>query len=91
VIDDGPGIDPAQRERVFERFHRTDQARARVSGGAGLGLPIVRAIADAHGGTVAILHRREHGAAVRIELPGLTPRPPAPAAGAPDLGRVSPV
>jgi two-component system OmpR family sensor kinase len=91
VIDDGPGIDPAQRERVFERFHRTDVGRARVSGGAGLGLPIVRAIAEAHGGTVAILHRREHGAAVRIELPGFVPRSPAPVTNAPGLGRVSPV
>lgn len=91
VIDDGPGIDPAERDRVFERFHRTDPARARVSGGAGLGLPIVRAIVEAHGGTATILHHREHGAAVRIELPGFVPRSPAPVADAPGLGRVSPV
>jgi signal transduction histidine kinase len=89
VIDDGPGIPPAERERVFERFHRTDPARARVSGGAGLGLPIARAIAEAHGGTVVILHRREHGAAVRVELPGFTARSPAPVADAPGLGRLS--
>ena len=52
VTDDGPGIEPDQRERIFERFHRTDQARDRAHGGAGLGLAIVRAIADAHSGRV---------------------------------------
>ena len=51
-IDDGPGIPPAERERMFERFHRIDPARGRASGGAGLGLAIVRAIAEAHGGRV---------------------------------------
>jgi signal transduction histidine kinase len=54
VEDDGPGIAPDQRERVFERFHRTDAARDRASGGTGLGLAIVRAIAEAHGGRVAV-------------------------------------
>jgi signal transduction histidine kinase len=52
VIDDGPGIPADERERVFERFHRTDPARSRQAGGAGLGLAIVRAIAEAHGGQV---------------------------------------
>ena len=47
-----PGNPPDQRERVFDRFHRTDAARDRASGGTGLGLAIVRAIAEAHGGTV---------------------------------------
>ena len=45
VEDDGPGIPADQRERVFDRFHRTDAARDRASGGTGLGLAIVRAIA----------------------------------------------
>jgi signal transduction histidine kinase len=71
VLDDGPGIDPEQRERIFERFHRTDESRARVSGGTGLGLPIVRAIADAHGGTAAVLPHHGGGAAVRLAVPGL--------------------
>ena len=53
VEDDGPGISPEQRERVFDRFHRTDAARDRASGGTGLGLAIVRAIAEAHGGRVS--------------------------------------
>ncbi len=52
VIDNGPGIPSSERQRVFERFHRTDSGRARIAGGAGLGLAIVQAIAEAHGGHV---------------------------------------
>lgn len=74
VEDDGPGIPPDQRERVFERFHRTDTARDRASGGAGLGLAIVRAIAHAHGGGVAAGASPEGGARVSFELPGFTRR-----------------
>jgi signal transduction histidine kinase len=73
VEDDGPGIPPDQRERVFHRFHRTDVARDRASGGAGLGLAIVRAIADAHGGLVSAGASPEEGARVELELPGFTP------------------
>lgn len=51
VADDGPGVDPAYRGRLFERFFRADPARA-TSGGAGLGLAIVKGIAEAHGGAV---------------------------------------
>ncbi|RZS45109.1 signal transduction histidine kinase [Herbihabitans rhizosphaerae] len=54
VADDGPGIPPEDRERVFERFTRLDESRARDAGGAGLGLAIVRDIAERHGGTVQI-------------------------------------
>jgi signal transduction histidine kinase len=75
VIDDGHGIPPSERERVFERFHRTDPARSRSTGGAGLGLAIVRAIAEAHGGEV---HAREpangRGAVVELVLPGFRSR-----------------
>jgi signal transduction histidine kinase len=74
VEDDGPGIPPDQRERVFERFHRTDAARDRASGGTGLGLAIVRAIALAHGGNVAAGSSPAGGARVSFELPGFSPR-----------------
>lgn len=71
VLDDGPGIPPAERERVFERLHRTDASRSRTSGGSGLGLAIVRAIADAHGGEVRVLEPRDwRGARVELVLPG---------------------
>src|SRR5665213_572746 len=72
VEDDGPGIPADQRERVFDRFHRTDAARDRASGGTGLGLAIVRAIADAHEGHVAVGHRPEGGTRIELELPGYT-------------------
>jgi signal transduction histidine kinase len=82
VQDDGPGIPADQRERVFHRFHRTDHARDRASGGAGLGLAIVRAIADAHGGIVSAGESPEGGASIELELPSFTPAPArAPAAG----------
>ncbi len=74
VEDDGPGIDLDQRERVFDRFHRTDSARDRASGGTGLGLAIVRAIAEAHGGSVTAGVSVEGGASVALELPGFVPK-----------------
>ena len=71
VSDNGPGLPVSERERVFERFHRTDQGRARSEGGAGLGLAIVRAIAEAHGGHVSA-GDADGGAGARVEfvLPG---------------------
>ena len=72
VEDDGPGIPADQRERVFDRFHRTDAARDRASGGTGLGLAIVRAITEAHEGRVAVGHRPERGTKIELELPGFT-------------------
>jgi two-component system, OmpR family, sensor kinase len=73
VDDDGPGIPDEQRERVFDRFHRTDSARDRASGGTGLGLAIVRAIATAHGGRVSAGRSPEGGTRIELELPGFTP------------------
>ncbi len=70
IIDDGPGIPESERELIFERFHRTDPARSRANGGAGLGLAIVRAIAIAHGGEVSATDGpRGRGAQVELVLP----------------------
>ena len=70
VADDGPGIPTEERERIFDRFHRTDAARDRASGGTGLGLAIVRAIAQAHDGRVTAGERPGGGARVELELTG---------------------
>lgn len=69
VDDDGDGIPPAERDRVFERFVRLDDARARETGGGGLGLSIVREIAHAHGGEVLAGDAPSGGARLRVELP----------------------
>jgi signal transduction histidine kinase len=68
VADDGPGIPPPDREAVFERFNRLDDARARDAGGVGLGLPIVRDVVAAHSGTV-IVQDAEPGARFVVRLP----------------------
>ncbi len=70
VADNGPGILLTERERIFDRFHRTDAARDRASGGTGLGLAIVRAIAQAHEGRVTAGERPGGGARIELELPG---------------------
>jgi two-component system, OmpR family, sensor kinase len=69
VTDNGPGIPPAERLRVFDRFHRTDSARDRASGGTGLGLAIVRAIAEAHDGRALARDAPHGGARIELELP----------------------
>ena len=69
VEDDGTGIDPADRERVFERFVRLDEARGRDAGGTGLGLAIVRELVAAHGGTVAVDSSPLGGARFTVALP----------------------
>jgi len=66
--DDGPGIPSADRDRVFERFARADEARGRDAGGTGLGLAIAREIITAHGGTLRVLDT-VGGAAFQLRLP----------------------
>lgn len=68
VTDDGPGIPAAQRERVFDRFTRLDDARDRDVGGAGLGLAIVRELVRRHGGTVRLVDARP-GLRAEVRLP----------------------
>ncbi len=71
VDDDGSGIPAAERERIFDRFHRSDEARDRASGGSGLGLAIARGIVDAHGGAIWASQSPLGGARVSFTLPGL--------------------
>jgi signal transduction histidine kinase len=68
VTDDGPGIPPADRDRVFHRFTRLEPDRGRGSGGAGLGLAIVRELVAAHGGTVT-LSDAEPGLRATVRFP----------------------
>lgn len=69
VVDHGPGIAPDTAAHVFERFWRSDPGRVRAQGGAGLGLSIVAAIADAHGGRVGLRETPGGGATFSVELP----------------------
>ena len=69
VADDGPGIPADQRDRVFERFARLDEARPRATGGTGLGLAIAREIVEHHGGTLTIDGQRRSGACFIVALP----------------------
>lgn len=69
VADDGPGIPLDQREAVFDRFTRLDDARASADGGSGLGLAITREVVSAHGGTVEVDPTAGAGTRVRITLP----------------------
>ena len=66
VADHGPGIDPADLDRVFERFFRSDPSRTRASGGTGLGLSIVASIVEAHGGRAEVSSTARRGQ----QLPG---------------------
>lgn len=76
VEDRGPGIAEAERSSVFEPFYRVEPSRNRDSGGAGLGLTIVRQIVEGHGGTVAVEDRPGGGARLRVILPKAPPDPP---------------
>ena len=69
VDDDGPGIEPQNRERVFTAFHRLEPSRSRETGGAGLGLTIAQTLVHSHGGTIRLLNSTLGGLQVRIALP----------------------
>ncbi|MFD6992679.1 sensor histidine kinase [Streptomyces sp. NPDC059943] len=87
VSDDGAGVPEAERERIFERFVRLDDARSRDDGGAGLGLAIARDVAHRHGGTLEVGRAEAGGALFELRLPaaGRDPAQPVPA-GASALG-----
>jgi len=74
VVDQGPGLGPSEAARVFEPFFQADPPRSSSSGGAGLGLAIVAAIAAAHGGTASVDTAPGVGATFRVSIPA-TPRP----------------
>ncbi|MEO3783157.1 PAS domain-containing sensor histidine kinase [Actinocorallia sp. B10E7] len=68
VLDDGPGIPDADKEEIFARFFRRPDARTSDPGGSGLGLPISRQIAEAHGGTLHAAHRVDGASGARLIL-----------------------
>ena len=86
VRDHGPGIDPADLPRVFDRFYRS--AAARELPGSGLGLAIVRRVTEGHGGTVEAERCPDGGTLMRLRLPAVgTPLTPALASRAPARSR----
>jgi signal transduction histidine kinase len=69
VDDDGPGMPESEIERVFEPFRRLESSRSRETGGIGLGLAVVRAVARSHGGDVVLRNRPDGGLRARVTLP----------------------
>jgi two-component system OmpR family sensor kinase len=80
VADEGPGMDPADAARAFERFYRADASRNRSAGGTGLGLSIVDSLVAAHGGTVRLDTALGEGTTVTVRLPRSGPPKPPPTA-----------
>jgi two-component system OmpR family sensor kinase len=81
VSDEGPGLAPADAERVFERFYRADLSRTRAAGGTGLGLSIVASLVAAHGGRVDLTTAPGQGATFAVRLPRSGPPAPPQQAG----------
>lgn len=86
VADQGPGLTPEAATKVFEPFFRSDPSRDRATGGAGLGLSIVSAIAEAHGGRVEVAATPGGGATFRVVIPREAQAPD----GAADRGEGAP-
>jgi len=95
VADTGTGISPEASERIFDRFARADPARSREGGGVGLGLSVVKAVAEAHGGSVHVRSSLGRGSTFSIHLPlagtkQLSARPAEPARSSGEVvGQVS--
>ena len=86
VIDHGPGVPEAAVEHLFEPFYRVDEARARETGGSGIGLAICERVVQLHGGSVRARNNDPHGLIVDIELPAA----PAPSSmHGPSTGRIA--
>ena len=77
ITDNGPGIPPAELERVQQAFYRIEPSRSRETGGSGLGLTLARAAAQAHGGSLELENRPEGGLIARIRLPRAGAEPAA--------------
>jgi signal transduction histidine kinase len=73
VDDEGPGIPADRRQAMLEPFNRLETSRNRATGGAGLGLAVVRSLVEAHDGTIALMTAPGGGTRVRIELPVFRP------------------
>jgi signal transduction histidine kinase len=69
VRDSGPGIPPAHRDHIFDRFYRVDASRSRQDGGVGLGLAIARWAIEANGGQIKLANHGERGSVFRVTLP----------------------
>jgi len=69
IQDEGPGLPPAELEKVFEPFYRVERSRSRETGGTGLGLTIARSVAEAHGGSLVLRNRVGGGLAAVLLLP----------------------
>jgi signal transduction histidine kinase len=72
VEDTGPGIEPEELERIFDRFYRVDPSRTRATGGAGLGLTIAKQLVEAHGGVIYAQSTPGVGSRFVFELPAVT-------------------
>ncbi len=82
ITDDGPGLPLQHADKLFDRFYRADESRSRASGGAGLGLAIVAAIVESHGGTVTAANEPGGGARFTVRVPAALADSPSPALAA---------